>query len=90
MPTANAERQRRYRARHLGPSGDLARLQLYLSLNARDQLDRLAWHLGYSVTQLVEQLTASAERNVEAKLTDKALKTYRAAGHEDAAFREAR
>lgn len=58
----------------------MARLQLYASLDARDRLDRLAWHLGYSVTELVEQLAESAEPNVEAKLTGKALKTCRDGG----------
>jgi hypothetical protein len=84
MPTANAKRQRRYRARHLGPNGDMARLQLYLSLDARDQLDRLAEHYRYSVTELVEHLAAAAERAVESRLTGGALRAYRA-GCEDTA-----
>jgi hypothetical protein len=51
---------------------------MFLSLDARDQLDRLAVHYDYSVTELVEQLAAAAERAVGARLSDKALKAYRA------------
>jgi hypothetical protein len=39
---SNAEKQRRYRERHLGPDGDLERVTLYLSIAVRDRLDRLA------------------------------------------------
>jgi hypothetical protein len=49
----------------------------------RDQLDRLAWHYHYSLTQLVEELAAATERHVEAKLTGRALKAYRDAGYGD-------
>jgi hypothetical protein len=49
----------------------------------RDRLDRLAWHFDWSLTQLVEELAAAAERYVEAKLSGAALATYRAAGYED-------
>jgi hypothetical protein len=34
----------------------------------RDQLDRLAWHFGQSITQLIEEGPAQ-ERNVMARLT---------------------
>jgi hypothetical protein len=81
--TANARAQRRYRARHLGPDGDMARLQVFVSLDARDRLDRLAAHYNYSVTQLIEELAASAERAVEAKLTGAALQAYRDSYEDD-------
>jgi hypothetical protein len=55
----------------------MARLQLCVSLDARDQLDRLSWHYRCGLTELVEQLAAAAERAVEANLSDKALKVYR-------------
>ena len=77
MPMSPAERQRRYRERH---HGDLARTTLDLRIEARDRLDRLAVHYGWSLVVLVEELAASAERAVEAKLTGKALEEYRAAG----------
>jgi hypothetical protein len=51
---------------------------MFLSLDARDQLDRLAVPYDYSVIELVEQLAAAAERAVEARLSDKALTGYRA------------
>jgi hypothetical protein len=77
MPMSGAERQRRYRERH---HGDLAHLTLDLRIAVRDQLDRLAWHYGCGLTELVEKLAAAAERHVEAKLTGKTLEQYRAAG----------
>jgi hypothetical protein len=51
-----------------------------LRINAREQLDRLAWHYRLSLVERVEELAARAERAVEAKLTGKALEVYRAAG----------
>jgi hypothetical protein len=56
----------------------MTRLQMFLSLDARDQLDRLAVYYDDSVTELVEQLAAATERAVEARLSDKALKACRA------------
>jgi hypothetical protein len=85
MALTNAQRQALYRWRQVGLEGDLARPQLCLGLNAHDRLDRLAWHYGYSVAQLVEELAASAERAIEAQSTGAALAEYRAAGYEDAA-----
>ena len=55
MPMSGAKRQRRYRERH---HGDLARTTLDLRINAREQLDRLAWHYRLSLGELVEQLAA--------------------------------
>jgi hypothetical protein len=77
MPMSGAERQRRYRERH---HGELAHLTLDLRIAARDQLDRLAWHYDCGLTELVEKLAAAAERHVEARLSGKALATYRAGG----------
>jgi len=70
MPMTNAQRQKRYRERHRDA--------------LRDRLDRLAWHFDWSLTQLVDELAARAERAVEGQLSGAALKTYRAAGYEDA------
>jgi hypothetical protein len=80
MPMTNAQRQRRYRERH---HDDLAHITLDVRVAVRDQLDRLAWHFGWSLTQLVEELAARAELAVEAELSEAALKTYRDAGYED-------
>jgi hypothetical protein len=46
----------------------------------RDQRERLAWP-GYTVTGIIEELTAGAERVVEARLSGKALEQYRAGGY---------
>jgi hypothetical protein len=48
----------------------------FLDATTRAQLDRLAHHKGYSVTALIEKLTASAERRVTARLTGRSLKRY--------------
>jgi len=70
------KKQRAYRQRHLGRDGEKARIQLFLSATTRAQLNRLARHNGYTVTALIEELAASAERRTVAKLTGKALKEY--------------
>jgi hypothetical protein len=80
MAMSNAEKQQRYRARHLGPDGDRVRLTTCVTIEARDQLDRLAWHLGYSVTELIEELAARTERSVTARLTAEDCKLYYATG----------
>jgi hypothetical protein len=80
MPMTNAQRQKRYRQRH---HDDLAHITLDVQVAVRDRLDRLAWHFHWSLTQLVEELAARAERAVEAELTGAALKAYRDAGYED-------
>lgn len=71
MPMSNAERQQAYRERHRGQ-----RIQIFLSTHARAQLDRLARHRRYTVTGLIEEWTASAERRVTARLSGRALKRY--------------
>jgi predicted DNA-binding ribbon-helix-helix protein len=73
MALTNAEKQARYRERHLGVEGKKARIQLFLSATAKAQLDRLARHRGYTITALIEELAASAERRAVARLTGKAL-----------------
>jgi hypothetical protein len=75
MPLTNAERQARYRERHLD-AGEKARIQLFLSLHARKQLDRLARHKRYSVTALIEEWAAAAERRATSRLSGKTLKRY--------------
>jgi hypothetical protein len=74
MPMSGAERQQCYRERH---HADLARTTPDLRVDARVRLDRLAVHYGWSLVVLVEELAASAERTVEAKLTGETLEEYR-------------
>jgi hypothetical protein len=76
MALTNAEKQAHYRERHLGVDGDKARVQLFLNAGTRARLDRLARHSGCTVTALIEELAAAAERRVTSKLAGKALKTY--------------
>jgi hypothetical protein len=71
----HAEKQRRYRERHLG-AGKKARIQLFLSIISRARLTRLARHQGVTVTALIEELSARAERRIVAQLKPKALKAY--------------
>jgi hypothetical protein len=75
MALTNAEIQANYRERHL-KHGDKRTLQLFLNASTRAQLDRLARHKHYTVTALVEEWAASAERQATARLTGKALKAY--------------
>jgi hypothetical protein len=76
MALTNAEKQARYRERHLGVDGEKRRLTLFIDAGTGAQLDRLAHRKGYSVTAVVEELVASAERRVTAKLTGRALRAY--------------
>jgi hypothetical protein len=73
MPLTNAERQARYREPHLD-AGEKARIQLFLGLHARKQLDRLARHKRYSVTAPIEEW--AAERRATSRLSGKTLKRY--------------
>lgn len=75
MALTTAERQRAYRERHLD-AGEKSRMQLFLSVHARKQLDRLARHKRYTVTALIEEWAASAEHRATARLSGKALKLY--------------
>jgi hypothetical protein len=76
MALTNAEKQARYRARHLGVDGGKRRLTLFIDASTGAQLDRLAHRKSYSVTALIEELVASAERRVTAHLSGRALKAY--------------
>ncbi len=62
MALTSAEKQQRYRDRHLGVDGAKQRIQLFVSVQAKAQLGRLARHYGYTVTKMIEKLAADAER----------------------------
>ncbi|MGA7325293.1 MAG: hypothetical protein WBX25_12590 [Rhodomicrobium sp.] len=68
MPLTSAEKQRAYRARHLGVDGTKVRLQLLISLECEAQIKLLAAHHGYSITRMVEVLAAEAENALLDKL----------------------
>jgi hypothetical protein len=61
MALTSAEKQRRYRERHLGVHGSKERIQLFISVQTKAQLGRLARHHGYTVTTMIEHLAAAAE-----------------------------
>jgi len=64
MALTTAEKQRRYRQRHLGVDGTKDRIQLFISVQTKAQLRRLARHHGYTVTKAVETLAVDAEREL--------------------------
>lgn len=76
MAMTNAEKQRAYRERHLGFNGDKSRMQLVLTVRARFQLERVASHKGYSVTELVEELAAQLEQRIISRMTPKQQREY--------------
>jgi hypothetical protein len=72
----NAEKQARYRERHLGVDGEKVRAGLILNATTRVKTERLPRHKGYTITALVEERIESAERRITSKPTGKALKVY--------------
>jgi hypothetical protein len=64
MALTSAEKQQRYRERHLGLHGTKERIQLFISIQARAQLGRLAGHYSYTVIKMIEDLAADAERSL--------------------------
>jgi hypothetical protein len=67
----NAEKQARYRERHVGFDGELN-----LNAGTRAKMGRLARRRGYTITALVEELVERGERRVTARLLSRALKFY--------------
>jgi hypothetical protein len=63
MALSNAEKQARYRERHLGVDGTKRRVTLYIGAAAKGRIDRLAHRKGYSMTALIEEWAAA--RHVE-------------------------
>lgn len=53
---SNAEKQRRFRQRHLEGDGTKIRLQCNLEIGAKCNLERLASHFGLSQTDMLEKL----------------------------------
>jgi hypothetical protein len=77
MALSNAERQARYRQRHLkSVDGEKVRLSLFLDLYARLQLERIARHEGCTVTGLIEKWAAKAEQRVVGRMTPKEEHVY--------------
>jgi hypothetical protein len=51
----NAEKQARYRERHLGSDGEKVRVGLNLNAGTRAKMGRLALHRGYTITALARR-----------------------------------
>ena len=64
MALISAEKQRRYRERHLGVHGSKERIQLFISVHTKAQLGRLAHHYGYTITKVIEDLVKDADRAI--------------------------
>ena len=75
MALTNAEKQARYRERHL-ENGTKTRGHFFLETTTKAKLLRLAHHRNCSVPALSGDLAAGAERRVTAQLSGKALKRY--------------
>jgi hypothetical protein len=76
MALTNAEKQARYRERHLGIDDEKTRVQLFLSVEAKAQLERIARHRGYTVTDLIKEPAAQADQEIAHRLTGKAQTEY--------------
>ena len=76
MALTSAEKQRRYRERHLGVHGSKERIQLFISVQTKAQLGRLARHYGYTITKVVEDLVKDADRAILDRLPRRQHSAY--------------
>jgi hypothetical protein len=77
MALSNAERQARWRERHLDSSdGTKTRLQFIFDVSTTKQLKRVAAHKGRSVTSLIREWAASAKRRIVGQLSAREEKRY--------------
>jgi hypothetical protein len=56
MALSNSERQRRYRKRRLGAGGKHERISCLVSISTKRSVERLAFHFGCTITQMIEKL----------------------------------
>jgi len=61
MRNDNAEKQARWRERHLGEGGDLVRLQCYVTVRGRKGIDRLMRVWGCGLNELIDRLVKLGE-----------------------------
>lgn len=77
MAMTNAEKQARYREKHLkGVDGGKERLQAIISVNAKLALDRLAQHHGVTLAALVERLALEEASRVTAGMDGDQFKRF--------------
>ena len=65
MALTEAEKQQRYRERHVGANGDKVRVDWYLGRECVATLRHLARHRKCSVTQLVEDLARDTKHTLK-------------------------
>ena len=75
MPMTPAEKQARYRERHL-QEGQRERLQLIVSTGTKRALERLARHQGTSQTALFEKLILEAQTAATAGMGGEEYRVY--------------
>jgi hypothetical protein len=77
MALSNAERQARYRERHLkNIDGEKVRLSLFIDLYARRRMERIARHQGCTVTALIEEWAVKVEQRIINRMTPKEEHAY--------------
>jgi hypothetical protein len=75
MALTNAEKQARWRQRNLD-NGTKTRAQFVFDISTTKQLKRVAAHKERSVTALIREWAASAEKRIVERLSAKDLKRY--------------
>ena len=77
MALTNAEKQASWRERNLkDEDGTKLRAQFIFEARTRAQLKRIGCHKGCSLTSLIKEWAASAERRITHQLSGKARKQY--------------
>lgn len=75
MALSAAEKQARYRERHL-KEGERERLQLVISLQAKRALERLAQHHGLTMAAMLERLALEEQKRVTADMDGEQYRGY--------------
>jgi hypothetical protein len=76
MALSQAEKQRRYRERHLAHDGEKQRIQCVVSVWTKLKLKRLAHYHGCNLTILIEKLAADAEEAIVFQIPSCDIGTY--------------
>jgi hypothetical protein len=77
MALSNAEKQARWRERHIdNVNGTKKRAQFIFDVSTTNQLKRVAAHRGRSVAALIREWAASAERRIVERLSPREEKRY--------------
>jgi hypothetical protein len=68
MALSNSERQRRYRKRRLGLGGKHERITCLVTISTKRSVERLAYHFGCTITDMIERLIKEKTANVLSEL----------------------